>query len=110
MFFHQVTDVGWRNLVAEFLQLTSDPDVAPGILAGHPQRLRFSGLGFGRPAGPRPCRLRILPTVWSETRYPRLASAPTMRSKPQAGFSVRRGKAHDLSGREIPPGNYRFSR
>jgi hypothetical protein len=52
MFLHQVTDAGRRDLVAEFSQLTSDPDVAPGILAGHPQRQRFSGLGFGRSAWP----------------------------------------------------------
>ncbi len=43
-------NAGRRDLVADFPQLTSDPDVAPGILAGHPQRQRFSGLGFGRSA------------------------------------------------------------
>jgi len=31
-------------------------------------------------AGGRPWRLRMLPTVWSLTVYPRLARAPTMRS------------------------------
>jgi hypothetical protein len=49
MFVHQVTGAGRRDRVAEFPQLTSDPDITPGILAGHPQRQRFSGLGFGRP-------------------------------------------------------------
>src|ERR1022692_230716 len=43
-------------------------------------------LRFRSGAGPSPCRLRILPTVWSETRCPRLANAPTMRSWPQLGF------------------------
>src|SRR5262249_19159119 len=38
-------------------------------------------------AGATSCRRKILPTVWSETGYPRLASAPTMRSYPQPRFS-----------------------
>ena len=50
MFLHQVTNAGRRELMSEFPQLAGDPDVAPGILTGHPQRQRFSRLGFGRSA------------------------------------------------------------
>jgi hypothetical protein len=30
--------------------------------------------------GSMPCQRRVLPTVWSDTRYPRLAKAPTIQS------------------------------
>ena len=38
-------------------------------------------------AGAIPCRFKMLPTVWSDTTYPTLASAPTIRSYPHALFS-----------------------
>src|SRR6185295_1350896 len=38
-------------------------------------------------AGAIPCRFKMLPTVWSDTTDPRLASAPTIRSYPQPRFS-----------------------
>ena len=52
MLLHQVTNARRRNLVAEFPQLASDPDIAPSILAGHAQHQGFSGLGFRRSAWP----------------------------------------------------------
>lgn len=42
-------------------------------------------------AGAMLCRRRILPTVWSVTSWPRLASAPAIRSYPSYGFHARIG-------------------
>src|SRR5580704_13663460 len=55
-------------------------------------RLRFG-------AGAMPCRRRMLPTVWSDTRCPKLPRAPTIRSYPHPEFSrASRTTSSSISG------------